>query len=177
MATPERRGVLVKRDGLLDAADVIRIGLDLSNAVRVGPHVGLAGAQDHLRELSSRPAYLAPELLMGADPTDSSDVYALSVLLFHLLTGDYPVTGDTPEELLENHLRRHREPLCALRPSTPIRLAAVIERGLDPDPAARFLNAANFAEALRRLNSPPLDIQAPPERRPLLRIWTKSRQS
>ncbi len=49
--------------------------------------------------LKGSPAYVAPEVLAGAPATARSDIYSLGVLLFHLVTGDFPVTASTWDEL------------------------------------------------------------------------------
>lgn len=77
------------------------------------------------------PPYLAPEVLQGKSVTVRSDIYSLGVLLFHLVTGDYPVAGHADCSNLHPSLRR------------------VIERAMDPVPERRYARADALAADLR----------------------------
>ena len=100
------------------------------------------------------PLYLAPELLAGGEPTVQSDVYAMGVVLFLLLTGRYPVTGRVIEELKQAHASRPHADLRARRPDVSRRYATVIERAIAPVPAHRYATAASFATELHRAHRP-----------------------
>ncbi len=114
------------------------------------------GAGDDVRAASKAamagtPLYLAPEVLAGASaPTVRSDLYSVGVLLFFLLTGSYPVTGDDLESLRAAHARGERRSLKALRADVPRALRRVIDRATDPDPSRRYPTAAALAAALGR---------------------------
>ena len=75
---------------------------------------------------------MAPELLDGGEASIGTDLYALGVLLFHLITGGYPVTGASVSELRENHARQARMLLREARPDVPAALAQVVDRALNP---------------------------------------------
>ena len=99
-------------------------------------------------DLAGTPLYVAPEVLDGSAATAQSDVYSLGVLLFHLLTGAYPVQGQTTGEIRAAHAVPSTSRVRVLRPDLPMRLATVIERALEHDPAKRYASAAGFAGAL-----------------------------
>ena len=104
------------------------------------------------------PLYLAPEVLQGREATIRSDVYSLGVLLYHLLTGSYPVTARSLAELRDVHRRRlggARRDVPAQRASVAPRLQAVIERAIDPVPARRYENVAALARDLRAISERP----------------------
>lgn len=101
--------------------------------------------------LAGTPLYLAPEVLNGAGPSVQSDIYALGVLLFFLLTGTYPVTGKDLAALRTAHEGGARRSLKALAPGTPGRLARAIERAIEPDPASRHRDVAALAADLAAL--------------------------
>jgi TolB-like protein/Flp pilus assembly protein TadD len=88
--------------------------------------------------LAGTPLYLAPELLSGQNPTIASDIYSIGVLLFHLLTGAYPVQAHSLRELHQAHERQERPGLRSLRPDVTQRLARIIERAIDPTPDRRY---------------------------------------
>jgi predicted Ser/Thr protein kinase len=94
------------------------------------------------------PLYMAPELFAGAEASVSTDLYALGVLLFFLVTGDYPVHGRNVADLRDAHSRGIRRWLRDARPDVPATLAQVIDRALSPDPSARFRTAADMEQAL-----------------------------
>jgi TolB-like protein/Tfp pilus assembly protein PilF len=100
--------------------------------------------------LTATPLYVAPEILAGGEATQESDVYSFGVLLFHLLTGTYPVTARTIGELRRAHAEGTRASLRAMRPDVPLRIATAIERATDPVPAPRYKTASDLG---RDLNS------------------------
>jgi tetratricopeptide (TPR) repeat protein len=98
--------------------------------------------------LAGTPIYVAPELFAGGAPSPQSDIYSLGVVLFHLATGDYPVSGRSLTALRDAHTRGQRSHLRTARPDLPPSLVAAVNRALDPDPARRFDDAAAMAAAL-----------------------------
>jgi TolB-like protein/Tfp pilus assembly protein PilF len=106
------------------------------------------------------PLYLAPELFAGHTATVQSDIYSLGVLLYHLATKSYPVRADSLQELKLAHERGERTPGRAARQADlPPKLARIIERTIDPDPARRYQSAGALASALTALK--PRSLLAP----------------
>ena len=97
---------------------------------------------------SGTPAYMSPELLFGQPATIASDVYAIGVLLFFLLTGQYPVAGANLVMLREAHASGTRRTLLDVRPDLPEALAHVVERATSPEPQKRFASAGQMIVAL-----------------------------
>jgi len=94
------------------------------------------------------PLYMAPELLEGGEATIGTDLYALGVLLFHSITGAYPVRGASIAGLREHHARQARMLLRDARPDVPAALGQVVDRALSHSPADRFRSAADMERAL-----------------------------
>jgi serine/threonine-protein kinase len=99
-------------------------------------------------ETSGTPLYMAPELFRGAAATPSSDVYSLGVLVFHLVTGSYPVVAETRSALEQMHLRGQRKYLRDIRPDLPDGFVQVIERACAPEPSTRYGSAGEMEAAL-----------------------------
>ncbi len=117
--------------------------------------------------MAGTPLYLAPEIFRGQPASVESDLYALGVLLFYLVTGQFPVAAGSLEQLAQAHTRNQRRRLRDLRPDLSSSFVAVVERALDPDAASRYHTAGEMEAALREsLNrsQQPADAEAPPAR-------------
>src|SRR5262245_28663424 len=103
---------------------------------------------DAKRNIAGTPLYLAPEVLEGHAPTTSSDIYSLGVLLYHLVTGSYPVRGNSLTDIVDAHTRGQRHQLQKERPDLPGDFVRVVEQATAVDPADRFARADAFEAAL-----------------------------
>jgi len=108
------------------------------------------------RSLAGSPAYLAPELLSGGQPTVRSDLYSLGVLLYHLVTGGFPVTAASLDSLRRAHAAGQRQLLRDARPDLPSAFLRAIDRATAADPAER----PESAGALERLLEEALGVRA-----------------
>jgi serine/threonine-protein kinase len=95
------------------------------------------------------PEFMSPEQIRGKPLDPRSDVYALGVLAFELLTGELPFVGQTAQETMLNHLTGRPRRLRQLDPSMPEWLERVIDRALALAPDARWGSMREMAEALR----------------------------
>src|SRR5687767_4248401 len=98
--------------------------------------------------VSGTPLYLAPEVLAGGAATAQSDVYSVGVLLYHLLTGSYPVRASSLADLRRAHASRQHADLPDTGQAIPNRLRRVVARALDPNPARRYPSADALGAAL-----------------------------
>jgi eukaryotic-like serine/threonine-protein kinase len=98
-------------------------------------------------DVAGTPLYLAPELFLGEKPSPASDIYSLGVLLYHLLTGDYPVSASSRQAIQLAHRRNESIPLRDARPDLPSAFVNVIERALAPV-GERYQTAGTFGNAL-----------------------------
>jgi hypothetical protein len=93
--------------------------------------------------------YLSPEQASGGQATPASDLYSLGAVLYELLTGHPAFDRPTPVATAMAHVHDPLRPVLELRPDAPPHLAALIERCLEKDPAARPRSAAEVAADLR----------------------------
>ncbi|HTV01811.1 MAG TPA: serine/threonine-protein kinase [Luteitalea sp.] len=114
-----------------------------------GQYVQGSGAAPTGR-LTGTPLYLAPELLAGGEATVRSDIYSLGVVLFHLVTGQYPVSATSLDDLRQAHLEGRRFRLHDARPDLADDFARVVERAAHPDPDRRYSSCGALQEALAR---------------------------
>ena len=101
------------------------------------------------------PLYLAPERLRGEPASVRTDIYAEGVVLFHLLTGAFPVEAGDLEELCRAHAAAAPRAIRTLRPDLEPTLSAVVDRATHPDLARRHADARALADDLARIASPP----------------------
>ncbi len=141
---------LLHRD--IKAQNVVRT--DDGRLVLMDFGAGSEGGDTSVSSLAGTPAYLAPEVLAGAPPSVSSDVYAFGVLLFHLATGGYPVEGPDITSLRRAHQEGTPTSLASERADLPREVCAAVDRATARDPADRFSSVAEFREALRQTTSP-----------------------
>ncbi|MBI4768926.1 MAG: protein kinase [Chloroflexi bacterium] len=93
------------------------------------------------------PAYMSPEQITGQPLDGRSDVYSLGVVLFEMLAGKQPFTGDTPISVLVKRISEDAPPLRTAVPEIPPAVEAVVLRALTRDPAERFPSAGGLAAA------------------------------
>ena len=94
------------------------------------------------------PHYMAPEQINGTEASRSSDMYALGVVLFQLLSGELPYTGNTVAEVVDAINHRRMKPLCAVDPQTPRALIGLVRRLTHHNPASRPDSAAQVRDEL-----------------------------
>jgi hypothetical protein len=120
--------------------------------------------------LAGTPLYLSPERLAGAPLSPSCDIYALGVLLYFLVTGAYPVDGETREDVERAHRDGVHKRLRDRRPDLPDAYVAAVEGAISRDPANRYATAGEFEAALARVAAAPAQ-PAPPVAPPRRRGW------
>ena len=92
--------------------------------------------------------YLSPEQARGETVDARSDLYSAACLLFELLTGRPPFTGESPVSVAYQHVREMPVAPSSLNPEVPPALDDVLERGLAKDRDHRYQTAREFREAL-----------------------------
>ncbi|HTI15245.1 MAG TPA: serine/threonine-protein kinase [Dictyobacter sp.] len=106
------------------------------------------------------PDYMAPELLEGS-ASPGSDIYALGIVLYQMLTGKVPFKGSTLLSTLQKHAQEQPMPPSLLNAAIPPAIEQVILTALAKDPRHRFANANTFAQAYQRALQTPALINQP----------------
>jgi len=102
--------------------------------------------------LAGTPLYMAPEILGDQEASVRSDIYSVGVLLYHLVTGSYPVQGRSVQEVRDKHTRGERTFLRDARPDLPETFVQIVERALSPRPDGRYESAGAMEAALASAN-------------------------
>jgi serine/threonine-protein kinase len=101
--------------------------------------------------------YRAPEQIAGAEGDGRSDVYALGVIAYEMLTGRRPFDDSSVENLRESILAGNPRSPASINPSIPPAISRIVLRAIDRDPDHRYETAGHFADAVsdRQSSYPP----------------------
>jgi eukaryotic-like serine/threonine-protein kinase len=130
--------LLLDNDERVKVADFgVASAADLGSFTEAGTVVGTAG-------------YLAPEQARGERATPASDLYALAVVAFELLTGKRPFERESSTAEAIAHVSAPIPPASDSNPKLPRELDDVLAHGLAKEPQHRFASATEFVDALRQ---------------------------
>ncbi len=95
------------------------------------------------------PAYLSPEQIKGESVTAQSDIYAMGIVLYEMLTGKRPYEATSPATLMYKHLSEQLPDINTQVEGLPTELNLVLSRATAKDPADRYENILDFARGFR----------------------------
>lgn len=136
------QNVMLLRDGTIKVADF-----------------GIASLESELHENDGQAIgsihYIAPEQARGELPDARSDIYSLGVVMYEMMTGVVPYTGDTLGEIAVKHMNATPVPIHELNQDLPSVLEEIISRAMAPNLQDRYQTAAELADDLEELSREP----------------------
>lgn len=150
---------------MVDADDRIKL-IDFGIAGQTGAR-RLTFAK--LSQVMGTPDYISPEQVKGKRGDARTDIYALGIMLYEMLTGKTPFQGENPFAIMNDRLLNNPIPPREADPSVSPQLQEVIYRALERDPKNRYQTAREFLRDLQHLD------QVGVADRPELRDWKKRR--
>jgi serine/threonine-protein kinase len=113
--------------------------------------------------------YISPEQVAGKRGDNRSDIFAMGVILYEMITGQLPFKGSTPVAAMKARISDQPTPPKVLAPTVPAQLQEVIYRALEKDPKNRYARAHDFSHDLQHLEGVGI------EKRPELKDWKKGK--
>jgi serine/threonine-protein kinase len=133
---------------MIDDADNIKI-IDFGISANLGSRrITFAKLTDTM----GTPDYISPEQVQGGRGDARSDVYAVAVMLYEMLTGTVPFTGSNPFVIMNNRLLNNPTPPREVNPEITPEMQEVLYRALERNPSKRYRNARDFAYDLEHLD-------------------------
>jgi len=136
------QNVLITPDGRVKVAD-FGIARAMSQASRE------TADQWSGEQLWGTPHYFSPEQAAGEPATPASDVYAIGIILFEMLTGRLPFEAETTPALALKHMHEEAPLVTEFNPAVPVQLEQIIKKVLSKEPAGRYRTAGQLERILR----------------------------
>ncbi|MDR0821077.1 MAG: Stk1 family PASTA domain-containing Ser/Thr kinase [Oscillospiraceae bacterium] len=99
--------------------------------------------------------YISPEQAQNDETDEKSDIYSVGVVLFEMLTGKKPFTGDSPVAVATKHINDEPPKPSTLNPAIPDGLEEIVLRAMRKDPRARYMTAGDMVNDLEEIRRNP----------------------
>ncbi len=147
------QNIMLLRDGTLKVADF-----------------GIAALENEVHENNGQTIgsihYIAPEQARGNSPDARSDIYSLGVVMYEMLSGSLPYTGDTLAEIAVKHMNAKPAPLRAKLPSIPEELERITLKAMNADLSQRYQTAGELLADLDQFTQNAMKQELPAESEP-----------
>jgi serine/threonine protein kinase len=148
---------------MLDGEDRVKL-IDFGIASQAGARRLTFGK---LSQIMGSPDYISPEQVKGKRGDQRTDIYALGVMLYEMLTGKTPFSGNNPFAIMNSRLVNHPVPPREIDPGISPQLQEIVYRALEPDPKHRYGSARELLWDLQHQDQ--VGIANGPE----LRAWRR----
>lgn len=135
----------IKPSNILINEDGIPIIIDFGVAIMAEPE------RKEVRGLVGSPSYMAPEQAKNGDATPLTDIYALGVVAYELLTGKRPFYAESLSQLVHHIIYSTPQPIHRLRSSVPPALEQVVNKAMEKKPPLRYQSGLALAAELARV--------------------------
>ena len=147
------QNIMLLRDGTLKVADF-----------------GIAALENEVHENNGQTIgsihYIAPEQARGNSPDARSDIYSLGVVMYEMLSGSLPYTGDTLAEIAVKHMNARPAPLREKLPSIPEELERITLKAMNADLSQRYQTAGELLSDLDQFTQNAMKQELPAEAEP-----------
>ena len=169
--------IMLRRDGYVKVLDFgIAKLAEQEVPVTIPTDEALLLVETNLGSILGTVRYMSPEQARGAPVDKRTDIWSLGVVLYEMITGHAPFTGDTPREVMTSILGTEPPPLTSYIMQTPAQLQQIVSKSLCKEREGRYQSAHELLEALKSLRRG-MEFKAELERStaaPSWLRWTRS---
>lgn len=139
---PDNIYILTSKAGRADFVKILDFGVSKFSALDAEMSMTRTGA------VMGTPYYMSPEQAKGGKVDNRSDLYAMGVVLYQMLTGRVPFNASSFNELLFKIALESPEPIQELCPDCPPEMVQIVDRAMQRQPESRFQSAREFQQAI-----------------------------
>jgi serine/threonine-protein kinase len=161
----------LKPENILVTAEGQPVIMDFGLALTKGAH---RVTYSNLSATMGTPDYMAPEQIEGQRGDARTDIYALGTILFEMISGRVPFSGDSQLAVMAQHVQAQAPRLDRLCPGLPPAVAAIAARCLKKDPDQRFSDMRALIAALDQPETVDLSVLDEPHAGPAVAAWWRS---
>jgi TolB-like protein/cytochrome c-type biogenesis protein CcmH/NrfG len=144
--------IMLRRDGYIKVLDFgIAKLAEQEVPVTIPRDEALLLVETNLGSILGTTRYMSPEQASGAPVDKSTDIWSLGVVLYEMITGHAPFSGDKPREVMSAIVEKEPPPLTSYIKQTPVELQQIISKTLRKDRRQRYHSAHDLLEALKNL--------------------------
>jgi serine/threonine-protein kinase len=135
--------------GDINPSSIIMTGPASAQLMDLGlAHVQSSRTVAETQAVTGHPEYISPEQAQGESADLTTDIYSMGIVLYEMLTGRPPFSGDSPVVVSYMHIHDLPKPITQLNPDVPTAIADTVAKALLKDPEERYQTAEEFRSAI-----------------------------